>query len=183
MRKFLATILAVTAIFFVGCSTPDNSSSENSGSDIGTDAYYDVVFTQNGESVTKTVKAGEDLTDIPEITESKTGYTAKWSVSDFTDISSDLNVTIVYTPMEIVISYDLGECPNAVITGLTQTVTYDEAFVLYIPQPYISADYEYEFVKWVRKGTNEEFVNGVCEFTEKVELVAVWEKFTPSFPL
>ena len=107
----------------------------------------------------------------------------KWSVEDFSCISSDLNVTLVFEPIKSVIHYDLGECPNAVITALTQTVTYDESFNLYIPQPYTSAEYEYEFVKWVVKSTQTEFANGVCDFTVDVELVAVWEKFTPSFPI
>lgn len=184
MRRFLWCLLFVLSLFFVGCGNTDGDggNTENgSNGDVG-NTYYSIVFEQGDESVTKKVQAGETLTDIPEITQSKRGYTVAWSVSDFTSVSSDLTVTLVYTPMESVIFYDLGECPNASVTALTQTVVFDQAFTLYVPH-YETAEYEYVFVKWLVKSTREEFKSGVCDFTQNVELVAVWEKFTPSFPI
>ena len=184
MRRFLWCLLFVSCLFFVGCSKTDvNGGNKENGSNGDVEkTYYSIVFEQGDESVIKTVQAGETLTDIPEITQSRRGYAVAWSVSDFTSVSSDLTVTLVYTPMESLISYDLGECPNASIIALTQTVVFDQAFTLYVPY-YETAEYEYVFVKWLVKSARKEFKSGVCDFTQNVELVAVWDKFTPSFPI
>ena len=47
------------------------------------------------EDIIKVVNYGEELTEIPEITQ-KTGNTAKWSVTDFSEIKNDLLVQAVY---------------------------------------------------------------------------------------
>ena len=85
----------------------------------------------------------------------------------------------------ITIYYDLGECPNATIPALTQTVRVGETFALYVP--YVDESnvtvYGYDFIKWLNKADNTEFTGGVCNFTEDIHLLAVWEKYTPDIPL
>ena len=65
-------------------------------------AVYDMrkyITFRNGytddEDIIKVVNYGEELTKIPEITE-KTGNTAKWSVTDFSRIETDLLVQAIY---------------------------------------------------------------------------------------
>ena len=85
----------------------------------------------------------------------------------------------------VTIYYDLGECPNATITSLTQTVRVGEPFTLYVP--YLDESnvtvYGYDFIKWLNKADNTEFTGGICNFTEDIQLLAVWEKYTPDIPL
>ncbi|MGN1062497.1 MAG: hypothetical protein ACI4RO_05140 [Candidatus Scatosoma sp.] len=177
MRKFLIFIVCVFMSCAAGCAKEEEITLG------GGDTYYTVTFLQGDSRTERRVKAGEALQNVPQIEQEKTGYTAKWSVEDFTRISEDVTVTVIYTPVESTIFYDLGECRNAVIESLCQTVRYDEAFSLYVPYAEEADDYEYVFVKWVDKTTDEEFTGGVCDFTADVQLIAVWEKFTPSFPI
>ena len=85
----------------------------------------------------------------------------------------------------VTIYYDLGECSNATITALTQTVEVGKAYTLYVP--YLDESkvtvYGYDFIKWLNKADNSEFTSGVCDFTEDIYLIAVWEKYTPDIPL
>ena len=177
MRKFLIFAAFVVLSCAAGCSKEEEVTLGGGG------AYYTVTFVQGDSRTERRVKAGEALQDVPQIAQAKTGYTAKWSVENFSQISGDVTVTVIYSPIESTIFYDLGEFPDAVIDSRSQTVRYDEAFSLYVPYVDAADKYEYVFVKWLDKSTGEEFTGGVCDFTADVQLVAVWEKYTPSFPI
>lgn len=175
MKKFCcAVIAALGATCLFACSPP-------SGGDSFALGHYRVTFIyEDGTRVVKSVVQGQPLTDIPVLPE-RVGYEAAWSQTDFSSVSSNVTVNAVYTPKTFTIHYDLGECPNATITSLTQEVAYATEYQLYIPYSPENAVYDYQFVKWLKTGTQEEFSNGTYEYTENVYLTAVWEKFTLDF--
>lgn len=59
---------------------------------------YTVTF-KDGTAVyaTRTVGYGQDLTDIPTLP-TRTGHTSAWSSTNFTNVTSDMTVSVVYTP-------------------------------------------------------------------------------------
>ena len=92
-----------------------------------------------------------------------------------------MTVKAVYTPKTYVTHYDLGECANATITAKTQEVKFDSNFTLFVPHLETIVDYDYQFIKWVIKDTEEEFKSGIYTYVGDLYLVAVWHKYTPDF--
>lgn len=136
-----------------------------------------ITFVQDGEEdIVKTITEGEDLTSIPNIVY-KTGYSASWDRTDFTNIKSDITVNAVYTPNEYTITYVLDK-QGATISSDAQTVKYDSNFSLLIP----SCD-GYQFNGWKIQGTNTTFSNGKWTRLEDITLVASWEmmEWTPNY--
>ena len=181
MKKFCCMLIAVfSATCLFACAQPSEGGGSTPG-DSSTLGDYQVTFLyEDGMRVVKSVTPGQPLTDIPVLPE-RVGYDAAWDVTDFSNVSSDLTVNAVYTPKTFTIHYDLGECPDATITALTQEVAYATEYQLYVPSSLEDAVYDYQFVKWVKTGTQEEFSNGTYEYTDDVFLTAVWEKFTLDF--
>lgn len=66
---------------------------------------YNVTFVDYNGSVVKTVGHGKTLTDIPEPSE-KDGYAASWNVQSFENVTSDMTVTAVYTPIVYRVIYE-----------------------------------------------------------------------------
>lgn len=81
--------------------------------------------------------------------------------------NSSVEEQIPYT-----ITYNLGECannPDAIITDVTQTVYYDEAFTLYTPTCGL-----YQFLYWTVQGEDQPFTASIYPFEDDVTLVAKW---------
>lgn len=66
---------------------------------------YAVTFVDYNGSVVKTVGHGKTLTDIPEPS-AKDGYAASWNVRSFENVTSDMTVTAVYTPIVYCVIYE-----------------------------------------------------------------------------
>lgn len=66
---------------------------------------YAVTFVDYNGSVVKTVGHGKTLTDIPEPS-AKDGYAASWNVQSFENVTSDMTVTAVYTPIVYRVIYE-----------------------------------------------------------------------------
>lgn len=66
---------------------------------------YAVTFVDYNGSVVKTVGHGKTLTDIPEPS-AKDGYAASWNVQSFENVTSDITVTAVYTPIVYRVIYE-----------------------------------------------------------------------------
>ena len=66
---------------------------------------YAVTFVDYNGSVVKTVGHGKTLTDIPEPS-AKDGYAASWNVQSFENVTSDMAVTAVYTPIVYSVIYE-----------------------------------------------------------------------------
>lgn len=66
---------------------------------------YAVTFVDYNGSVVKTVGHGKTLTDIPEPS-AKDGYAASWNVQSFENVTIDMTVTAVYTPIVYRVIYE-----------------------------------------------------------------------------
>ena len=66
---------------------------------------YAVTFVDYNGSVVKTVGHGKTLTDIPEPS-AKDGYAASWNAQSFENVTSDMTVTAVYTPIVYSVIYE-----------------------------------------------------------------------------
>ena len=174
MKKLFLFLLSLTltATALSGCSfltggesSSPSSSIENSQSS-EQKATYTVVFKQEGQNdIVKTVEEGKALTDIPTPAQ-KTGYTTKWSVEDFSNITEDLTVTAVSTANEYTITYDAGE---GNVDVATQKVTYDA-----VPGTFATPTREaYIFVCWTYNG-NAILPTDVWKIASDVTLVASW---------
>ena len=85
-----------------GCNTPTGDVTPPKEGE-----YYTVTFRQDGQKdVTRSVKAGEALTDIPTPVE-KDGYTTIWDKTEFSSVSEDMLVLAIATANEYTISFDL----------------------------------------------------------------------------
>ncbi len=85
-------------------------------------ATYTITFKQTGfDDVIRTVKEGENLTDIP-TPNSKTGYTVIWNRSNFTNISQDMLVYAIANANTYTVTYC---APGCSVDGTTAEVTYD----------------------------------------------------------
>ena len=133
------------------------------------DGTVTVTFVQDGKSVVRTVKSGEALEDIPELTEKK-GYTVVWSVTDFSSVKKSMTVKAVETPNVYEITYD----PNGgVLETLTQSVTFDAAFELATP-----TCEGLKFKWWYVKNDESKTAFTADKYTidGNLELVALWVK-------
>jgi uncharacterized repeat protein (TIGR02543 family) len=154
----------------------DGTSSDKGSSEEEKKVFYSVIFKQEGENdIVKQVEEGKTLTDIPAPAQ-KTGYTTKWSVEDFSNITENLTITAVATANEYTITYDAGE--GSVDTA-TQTVTYDA-----IPGVFAVPTREgYNFVCWTYEGKAVQATD-VWKIAGNVTFVATWveiEKRTVTF--
>ena len=136
------------------------------------DVTCTVTFKQNGEAnVVKTVKQGEDLTDIPTPKE-KTGYTVVWDITDFTNITEDMEVNAVATANTYTITYDAN---GGSVATATQVVTYDEETTLAMPERE-----DYYFLGWNYEG-NAVVSGEKWAIADNVTLVASWQDQRPEF--
>ena len=188
MKKFLVLLLSLTFAFAAlgGCnsSKSDDNSSTSSVEDSSSESesveeekdVCMVTFKQEGcDDIVKEVEKGKALTDIPVPTQ-KTGYTVKWTVEDFSNITENLTVETIATANEYTITYDAGE---GTVSPATQKVTYDV-----IPQSFATPTRElYNFVCWTYEGKAVQ-ASEVWKIASDVTLVASWvakEKRTVSF--
>lgn len=132
---------------------------------------FTVTFVQPGKSpVVRVVKSGTTLTDIPEPI-AKKGYTVKWDDKVSLDnITQNLTVNAVETPNVYVINYELGFI-DGTIEANKQNVAFDDEYKLYTPTAQ-----GYNFVKWIIKGTDTQFNDGVYTIDTDITLTAVWEE-------
>lgn len=134
------------------------------------DFRYTISFVQEGcEVITRTVQKGEHLSaeDIPEVTPVK-GHTVAWESVNFEEIGENYVVRAVITANKYTIRYESGE--KGAVLPAAQEVTFGKEFVLGT-----ASHYEKTFVKWIVKGSGEEFVSGVYEIDGDVTLIAVWK--------
>ena len=130
--------------------------------------FCTITFVREGyATIVKQVRYGGTLTDIPEL-EAKTGYSVSWDRTDFTNVSSDITVTAVETPLKYKITYDPagGTMENTVCE-----VEFDSSFTLETP-----VKKGYLFKGWKIKGTSTFFGGGVWDRTKDIELTAIWEE-------
>ncbi len=160
-------------------SVEDNSSfgnSSDSSTDTSTDAesssdalpaVYAVTFVQEGkQTITRYVNEGETLIDIPTV-QPVEGYEVAWSVSDFSNIRQNVEVTVSLTPKTYVITYELGD--GWYMESKKQKVVYKAEYTLRT-----ATNVDYTFVGWKIKGTNTTFdMQGRYELTEDIVLVPV----------
>ncbi len=100
MKKFAILILALFCVIFtfVGCDD-DNGETYT--------VYHSITFVQEGqENIVKKVKSGQDLTDVPS-PKPMVGYLdVKWDITDFTNITNDMVVTVLKTPKVYTVTLD-----------------------------------------------------------------------------
>lgn len=115
MKKFITRFLTVLSAFcsFAGCA------------EFGTEKYS-VTFTQDGSAdYVIELEKGEDLSlaEFPSIVE-KEGYSARWSITEITDIEKDEVIRVEYTPnsYEITLELNNGENPTK------QQIVYDSNY-------------------------------------------------------
>ena len=167
MKRILSILVFILffLIFLIACD--DNSSH---GRNLQSQ-YYTITFIQRGfPDIEKKVKEGKTLTEIP-VPKGKTGYTVQWDRSDFSNITSNLNVYAIEIPYIYKIEYNLGDKPSEVTISLTeQQIAFGEQYQLQTPsRP------GYIFVKWVISGTDTEFKDGIYSLPYDVQLTAIWE--------
>ena len=128
-----------------------------------------VTFKQDGYAdVEKEVEKGSALTDIP-TPQAVTGYTLSWSVTDFSNITSNMTVTVIKTANTYEISFDTQ---NDVANPAKQTVTFGEDETL----PVLQNTTSHKFKGWSYEGNA---VSGKAwNIAGNVTLVAIWEEKT-----
>ena len=180
MKKTLLTfILAMGLCFSFGAcnfggdgnsESVDSSNSQSSSEQ--QDVTCTITFKQSGEAnIVKTVKQGEDLTDVP-APKAKTGYTVVWDTTDFTNITEDMEVSAVATANKYTVTYDAN---GGSVASTTQEVTYDAETTLSTPERE-----DYYFLGWTYE--NDAVVSGEkWAIAENVTLVASWQDQRPEF--
>ena len=127
-----------------------------------------VTFIYSGnQSVVKTVEKGTALTDIPAFPDDA-GYEYSWSVTDFSNITEDMTVTLNAVAKTFVVTYNAngGEITEG---AATQTVTYGEAYTLEAPT---ATNEGFDFIGWeYREGT---LPTGVWNLLTDITLYATW---------
>ena len=161
MKKLTTLILSL--IMVVGCALFTSCSRAES---------FVITFVQEGQTnIVYTVKTESDLDGIPEPI-SKTGYTVKWDINDFSKIKKDVTVNAIYTPNKYVISYEVNK-EHASISAQSQTVTFDSEFTLPTPTTTLV---NYTFSHWKLKSNGEKFSdNTVYSIDSDIVIVAVWK--------
>ncbi|OQB14372.1 MAG: Internalin-A precursor [Firmicutes bacterium ADurb.Bin193] len=100
---------------------------------------YTITFMADGNEVaTRTVVSGGTLTDIPPVP-AKSGHTGAWDTVDFTNITDDMTVEAIYTPVEgsvprnvtLTLSADSGEAGDTVKVDVSIGNTLDIASIGY----------------------------------------------------
>ena len=178
MKKLVMLILALGLCFsFAACMDSnddafDGGSSSSSGSLNPEEEQVSITFKQSGYSdVVKTVKKGEDLTDIPR-PQTKTGYTVTWDAADFTNITKDMTVNAVETANTYTVTYDAN---GGTVANETQEVTFDEETTLAKP-----TREDYLFNGWTYQGVAV-VDGGAWSIADNVTLVAEWIDNRPTY--
>ena len=124
---------------------------------------YKITFVQDGqENIVKTAKRGTALTDIP-TPAPVVGHDVAWSVTDFSNIQSNMTVTAVPTAKTYTITYVLSNVAQengVVLTGNPQTVTYGQAYTVLDKPTYTIDGVQYVLTAWMYNG--QEFTAGDC---------------------
>lgn len=129
---------------------------------------YDVTFVDYNGSVVKTVGHGKTLTDIPEPS-AKDGYAASWNVQSFENVTSDMTVTAVYTPIVYRVIY---ETFGGSVSGDDTTFTIERGAAL----SNATRDF-YVFDGWYSDRT---FTNKITEIGKgRFGDITVYAKWTP----
>ncbi len=163
MKKMILVILsAIFCLAFASCEV--GSSSVKGG-------QKKITFEQTGyDSVVIYVDEGADLINIP-APKKIDGYTVRWNVQNFENITEDLLVKAIVTPNEYKIYYSIGDGFGASVSASYTSVTFGEQFELLAPTcP------GYKFAGWVIKDTETVFVSGDSyEVVGDTYLVATWK--------
>ena len=170
-KRFLLSIFTclLTMFLLAGCySIPfdPNSSSESTPEDVP--IIYIVTFQTSDGEIEIEVEEGSALTDIPELP-TEAGYTYSWSVSDFSNITSNMTVTLNKEANVYTITYDLEGLDDVVIAKLSQQVTFGTSFTL--EQPTRDC---YVFAGWVDAEGNAFTASDEYSVADNVTLKAVW---------
>ena len=129
---------------------------------------YAVTFVDYNGSVVKTVGHGKTLTDIPEPS-AKDGYVASWNVQSFENVTSDITVTAVYTPIVYSVIY---ETFGGSVSGDDTTFTIERGAAL----SNATRDF-YIFDGWYTERT---FTNKITEIGKgRSGDITVYAKWTP----
>lgn len=129
---------------------------------------YAVTFVDYNGSVVKTVGHGKTLTDIPEPS-AKDGHTASWNVRSFENVTSNMTVTAVYTPIVYRVIY---ETFGGSVSGDDTTFTIERGAAL----SNATRDF-YIFDGWYSDRT---FTNKIAEIGKgRFGDITVYAKWTP----
>lgn len=129
---------------------------------------YAVTFVDYNGSVVKTVGHGKTLTDIPEPS-AKNGYAASWNAQSFENVTSDMTVTAVYTPIVYSVIY---ETFGGSVSGDDTTFTIERGAAL----SNVTRDF-YIFDGWYADRT---FTNKITEIGKgRFADITVYAKWTP----
>lgn len=128
---------------------------------------YTVTFVDCATTTTKTVGHGKNLTDVP-TPSAKDGYAACWNTDNFENVTSDMTVSAVYTPIVYRVTY---ETFGGKVTG-------DTIFTIENGAPLLAATRDfYAFDGWY---TDRMFSSKITEIGKgKVGDVTVYAKWTP----
>ncbi len=128
---------------------------------------YNVTFVDCATTMTKTVGHGKNLTDVP-TPSAKDGYAACWNTDNFENVTSDMTVTAVYTPIVYRVTY---ETFGGKVTG-------DTIFTIENGAPLLAATRDfYAFDGWY---TDRTFSSKITEIGKgRVGDVTVYAKWTP----
>lgn len=163
MKKFIAILLCALGVFAtISCKDKKGSATE-----------YTVKFVQNGVQVgILKVVDGVYPEILPEI-EPKTGYDLKWSKTDFSDIASDLTVTVIETPKTytVTLNPDGGAFADGDTETKTVSVTYDADYTL----PECVKD-GFKFVAWKINENASCPLTGKWTYDENLILTAAYEQ-------
>lgn len=128
---------------------------------------YKITFVQDGqEDVVVEVELGKEIPadKIPEIVE-KEGYTGVWEDVDYSALTGDIEVEVVYTANKYTVTYDAN---GGNVSAATLEVTYDSAYTLATP-----TKENYNFVAWLLDGKAFE-MEGTWDIADDVTLKAEW---------
>lgn len=128
---------------------------------------YNVTFVDCATTTTKTVGHGKNLTDVP-TPSAKDGYAACWNTDNFENVTSDMTVSAVYTPIVYRVTY---ETFGGKVTG-------DTIFTIENGAPLLAATIDfYTFDGWY---TDRTFSSKITEIGKgRVGDVTVYAKWTP----
>ena len=170
LKKLLLSIFTclLALAMCASCLAGEQSTSESEPESDLPIVYVITFETEDGE-ITKEVLEGEDLTDIPELP-TEAGFTFSWSVTDFTNVSENMTVTLVRTANNYTITYNLEGLEDVEIENLTTQVTYGETFTLEEP----TRDC-YVFEGWYDADGNK-VESGVYNVADNITLTAVWSE-------
>ena len=164
MKKIVIALICIfMCLCCFACSSNDNDNQAN------VPIVYVITFETQDGIIRKEVENGKSLEEIPTLPIEK-GYTYSWSIADFSCIIKDLTVTLIRTPNEYTINYDLEGLKDVTISSISQKVTFGSFFVLEEPlRPC------YEFKGWVDEQGNG-FSDGKYNLDKSVTLKALWEE-------